>query len=174
MAGAIAEGARAAGAEVAVKRVPETVPDEVAHLRRQPAVAGAGADDDRVVIRQFLDGGDRRRLVDRRHRHPLRPAVVADGGLPRPHRRAVGEGRAQRQGRQPDHHHAEMQQVGDDREQGRLLAAVLRGGRGEGDEVAGGAPYGATTIAGGDGARQPSETELDGARFLPCRNAAGW
>lgn len=32
-------------------------------------------------------------------------------------------------------------------------------------EVAGGSPYGATTIAGGDGARQPSPIELDGARF---------
>jgi len=29
----------------------------------------------------------------------------------------------------------------------------------------GGAPYGATTIAGGDGSRQPSATELDGAKF---------
>ena len=33
------------------------------------------------------------------------------------------------------------------------------------DEVLGGAPYGATTIAGGDGSRQPSANELDGARF---------
>jgi hypothetical protein len=31
-----------------------------------------------------------------------------------------------------DDHHAEVQQVGDDREQGGLLAAVLGGGRGEG------------------------------------------
>jgi NAD(P)H dehydrogenase (quinone) len=30
--------------------------------------------------------------------------------------------------------------------------------------VAGGSPYGATTIAGGDGSRQPSEIELEGAR----------
>jgi NAD(P)H dehydrogenase (quinone) len=33
------------------------------------------------------------------------------------------------------------------------------------DEITGGAPYGASTIAGGDGSRQPSENELDGARF---------
>jgi NAD(P)H dehydrogenase (quinone) len=33
------------------------------------------------------------------------------------------------------------------------------------DEVVGGSPYGATTIAGGDGSRQPSETDLAGARF---------
>jgi NAD(P)H dehydrogenase (quinone) len=32
------------------------------------------------------------------------------------------------------------------------------------DEVTGGTPYGATTIAGGDGSRQPTENELEGAR----------
>lgn len=33
------------------------------------------------------------------------------------------------------------------------------------EEMTGGAPYGATTIAGGQGQRQPSENELAGARF---------
>ena len=33
------------------------------------------------------------------------------------------------------------------------------------DEIVGGAPYGATTIANSDGSRKPSQTELDGARF---------
>ena len=33
------------------------------------------------------------------------------------------------------------------------------------DEVKGGSPYGATTIAGGQGERLPSETDLAGARF---------
>jgi NAD(P)H dehydrogenase (quinone) len=33
------------------------------------------------------------------------------------------------------------------------------------DEVTGGSPYGATTIAGGDGSRMPSENELEAARF---------
>lgn len=32
-------------------------------------------------------------------------------------------------------------------------------------EITGGSPYGATTIAAGDGSRQPSENELDIARF---------
>ena len=32
-------------------------------------------------------------------------------------------------------------------------------------EVSGGTPYGATTLAGGDGSRQPSENELAIARF---------
>ena len=33
------------------------------------------------------------------------------------------------------------------------------------DEVSGGTPYGASTIAAGDGSRQPSENELAGARY---------
>ena len=33
------------------------------------------------------------------------------------------------------------------------------------DEVTGGSPYGASTIAGGDGSRQPSENDLEGVRF---------
>jgi NAD(P)H dehydrogenase (quinone) len=33
------------------------------------------------------------------------------------------------------------------------------------DEVTGGSPYGASTIAGGDGKRMPSPNELDAARF---------
>ena len=33
------------------------------------------------------------------------------------------------------------------------------------DEITGGSPYGATTIAGTSGERMPSENELDGARF---------
>lgn len=33
------------------------------------------------------------------------------------------------------------------------------------DEITGGTPYGATTLAGGDGSRQPSENELAIARF---------
>ena len=33
------------------------------------------------------------------------------------------------------------------------------------DEIVGGSPYGATTIAGGQGQRQPSRNELDAARY---------
>ena len=36
------------------------------------------------------------------------------------------------------------------------------------DEVVGGPPCGATTIADGDGSRQDSATELQGARFIGC------
>jgi NAD(P)H dehydrogenase (quinone) len=33
------------------------------------------------------------------------------------------------------------------------------------DDITGGTPYGATTLAGADGSRQPSENELKIARF---------
>ncbi len=33
------------------------------------------------------------------------------------------------------------------------------------DEIVGGSPYGASTIAGGDGARMPSQRDLDGVRY---------
>ena len=33
------------------------------------------------------------------------------------------------------------------------------------DEITGGSPYGVSTIAGGDGSRQPSENELAMARY---------
>lgn len=34
------------------------------------------------------------------------------------------------------------------------------------DEIVGGSPYGASTIAGGDGSRRPTQIDLDSARFL--------
>jgi len=39
-------------------------------------------------------------------------------------------------------------------------------------EITGGSPYGASTIAGADGSRQPSENELAGARYQG-RHVAG-
>jgi len=39
------------------------------------------------------------------------------------------------------------------------------------DEITGGLPYGATTIAGGDGSRQPTANELQGARYQGRKTA---
>jgi NAD(P)H dehydrogenase (quinone) len=38
-------------------------------------------------------------------------------------------------------------------------------GQMKGDEITGGSPYGASTIAGPQGERDPSDNELDAARF---------
>ena len=82
MANAVAEGAREAGAQVDVKRVPELVPDEVARNAHMKL--------DQLRAR----GQDRRARRLRRHpgrdRHPLRPHELADGQLPRPGGRACG------------------------------------------------------------------------------------
>ncbi len=40
------------------------------------------------------------------------------------------------------------------------------------DEIVGGSPYGASTIAGGDGSRLPSQRDLDGVRYQ-ARHLAG-
>jgi NAD(P)H dehydrogenase (quinone) len=50
---------------------------------------------------------------------------------------------------------------------GMLIAGLpyTFAGQTTGDGIVGGAPYGAGTIAGADGARQPTETDLAGARF---------
>jgi NAD(P)H dehydrogenase (quinone) len=39
------------------------------------------------------------------------------------------------------------------------------------EEITGGSPYEATTIAGGDGSRQPTANELQGARYQGQRIA---
>ena len=61
--------------------------EEVAHLRRHVAEAGRRAEDDRVVIGELVDGGDRRRLVELDAglpgdllRHQLRHALDVDLG----------------------------------------------------------------------------------------------
>jgi NAD(P)H dehydrogenase (quinone) len=50
---------------------------------------------------------------------------------------------------------------------GMVIAGLPYSFQGQTDikEITGGSPYGASTIAGGDGSRQPSENELAGARF---------
>jgi len=51
--------------------------------------------------------------------------------------------------------------------QGMVIAGLPYAYQGQMDitEITGGSPYGASTIAGGKGERQPSKNELDGARF---------
>jgi NAD(P)H dehydrogenase (quinone) len=46
-----------------------------------------------------------------------------------------------------------------------------RAGQATTEEITRAAPYGATTIAGGDGSRRPSKNELDGARYQGRRIA---
>jgi NAD(P)H dehydrogenase (quinone) len=174
MAQAVAEGARAAGAEVDVKRVPETAPEAVAkaaHFKLDQAAPVAEvaqlADYDAIVIgtptrfgrmssqmAAFLDqaGG-----------------LWAKGALNGKVGAAFTSTATQHGGQETTLFsiitnllHFGMVVVGMDYGYGAQMTL---------EEVTGGAPYGATTIAGGDGARQPSARELDGARYQGRRVA---
>ena len=168
MAEAIAEGAREGGAEVDIKRVPETVPLEVAqknHFKldqKAPVAAVADlANYDAIIVgtgtrfgrisgqmASFLDGAG---------------GLWASGALNGKVGAAFTSTGSQHGGQETTLFsiitnllHFGMVIVG--------LPYSFQGQMGV-DEVKGGAPYGATTIADGDGSRQPSTTELDGAKF---------
>ena len=178
MANAVAEGARAAGATVDVKRVPETVPEEVAknaHFKLQQdapiATVNELPDYDAIVIGAPTRYG----------RMPSQMAAFLDqtGGLwarGAPH----GKGGGGFTSPAPPHGGQETTQFS-------IITNLLHFGmvvvglpysyapQMSLDEIVGGSPYGASTIAGGQGQRQPSEIELGGARHqgeLIARTAA--
>ncbi len=168
MANAVAEGARSAGAEVAVKRVPELVPDEVAEaahykLDQAAPVASPGelADYDAIVFGTPTRFGNMaaqmKNFLDQTGGLWAKGALVGKVG-------AVFTSSATQHGGQESTilathtvllHHG-MVIVG--------LPYTFAGQSGL-EEIKGGSPYGASTIAGGDGSRRPSEVELEGARF---------
>lgn len=168
MARAAAEGARAAGAEVTVKRVPETVPEDVARqfhykLDQEAPVAQPAelADYDAVIFgvptRYGMMASQMKTFLDQTGSLWQSGALVGKIG-------SVMTSTATQHGGQEstilNFHtvllHLGMVIVG--------LPYSFQGQMGV-DEVKGCSPYGASTIAGGDGSRQPSGTELDGARF---------
>ena len=168
MASAVAEGARAAGATVDIKRVPETVPVDIAksaYFKLDQAAPEASVADlenyDAIIVG----------CPTRFGRLPSQMASFLDqaGGL---WARGALNGKvgavftstATQHGGQEvtlfsvitNLLHFGMVIVG--------LPYSFQGQMGI-DEVVGGSPYGATTIAGGQGQRQPSATELEGARY---------
>ena len=168
MAEAAAEGAREAGAEVAIRRVPETAPEEVAKASHFKLDQKAG-----IATIAELEHYDAIMIGvgTRFGRMPSQMAAFLDqaGGL---WMRGALNGKvgaafvstASQHGGQEttlfsvitNLLHFGLRIVGLPYSfQGQLTL----------DEVTGGSPYGATTIAAGDGSRQPSENELAGARF---------
>ena len=174
MAHAIAEGARETGATVDVKRVPETAPLEVAqaaHFKLDQAAPVATvaelADYDAIIV----GTGTRFGRLSSQMAAFLDQAggLWAKGALNGKVGAAFTSTASQHGGQETTLFsiltnllHFGMTIVGLDYGfQGQLTL----------DAVHGGAPYGATTLAGGDGSRQPSEIELDGARYLGRRLA---
>lgn len=167
MAQAIADGARAGGASVDIKRVPETVPLDIAKaayfkLEQSAPVATVAelANYDAIIVGAPTRFG----------RMPAQMAAFLDqagglwaqGALNGKVGAAFTSTATQHGGQEvtlfsiiTNLLHFGMTIVGlPYSHQGQMTI----------DEVVGGSPYGATTIAGGQGQRQPSAIELEGAR----------
>jgi NAD(P)H dehydrogenase (quinone) len=168
MAEAVAEGAREAGAEVDIKRVPELVSDEVAKKsyykldQKAPiariedlgnydaVVVGVGTRFGRMAsqMSNFLDqaGG-----------------LWAKGALHGKVGGAFTSSATQHGGQET----TLFSIITNLLHFGMVIVGLDYGHAGQMtlNEITGGSPYGATTIAGGDGSRQPSENELVGARY---------
>jgi NAD(P)H dehydrogenase (quinone) len=168
MANAIAEGARAAGAAVDVKRVPETVPEEIAkssYFKLDQAAPVAAVADLEQYDAIIVGTGTRFGRMSSQMAAFLDQAggLWARGALNGKVGAAFTSSATQHGGNETTLFsiitnllHFGMTIVG---------LPYSHAGQMTLDEIVGGAPYGATTIAGGDGSRQPSEIELEGARY---------
>lgn len=167
MANAIAEGAHSAGANVCIKRVPETVSEEIAkksYFKLDQAAPVIKVEElaeyDAIIIGAPTRFG----------RIPSQMASFLDqaGGL-----WAKGALNGKVGGAFTS---TGTQHGGQETTLFSLITNMLHFGmtivglpyshQGQMtiDEIVGGSPYGATTIAGGQGQRKPSEIELQGAR----------
>ncbi len=168
MAYAVAEGAAEAGASVDVKRVPETAPDAVVHaagFKTDQAAPIAQVSDLEAYDAIIVGVGTRFGRMASQMAAFLDQAggLWARGALHGKVGGAFTSTATQHGGQETTLFsiitnllHFGMTVVGLD--YGHAGQMTL-------DEVTGGSPYGASTIAGGDGSRQPSENELAGARY---------
>ncbi len=168
MANAVAEGARAAGASVDIKRVPELVPEEVArksHYKLDQAAPIAKIDELADYDGIIIGCGTRFGRMSSQMANFLDQAggLWAKGAL---HGKVGGAftSTATQHGGQETTLFSIIASL---LHFGMIIAGLNYGFAGQTrlDEVTGGSPYGASTIAGGDGSRQPSANELDGARY---------
>jgi len=168
MAIAIADGARETGASVDIKRVPDLVPEEVArnaHFKLDQTAPVARIDDlgdyDAIVIGAGTRFGrlssQMANFLDQAGGLWMRGALHGKVGG------AFTSTATQHGGQETTLFsiitnllHFGMVVVGLD--YGHAGQMTL-------DEITGGSPYGATTIAGGDGSRRPTANELTGARY---------
>ncbi|SAK79847.1 TrpR binding protein WrbA [Caballeronia temeraria] len=169
MAQAIAEGARGvAGAEVTLKRVPETIPADQAakigvKLDQQAPVATVDelANYDAIIFgtptRFGNMAGQMRTFLDQTGGLWVKGALVGKIG-------SVFSSTASQHGGQEttitSFHNTLLHH-------GMVIVGVpyACAGLTNMSEVSGGTPYGATTLASPDGSRQPSQNELDIARY---------
>ena len=168
MAKAVAEGAREAGATVDIKRVPETVSDELAkasHYKMDQEAPIATVDDlanyDAIILgvgtRYGRMASQMAAFWDQTGGLWAKGALVGKVG-------GVFTSTATQHGGQETTIMSTITQL---LHHGMVIVGLPYAWAGQMklDEITGGSPYGATTITGGDGSRQPSANELEGARY---------
>ena len=168
MAYAVAEGAKSAGADVTVKRVPELVSAEVAkasHYKTDQKAEIATVDELSQYDAIIVGAGTRYGTVASQMRNywDQTGGLWAQGKLVGKVGSVFTSSATQHGGQEttilgfiPTLLHHGLVVVG--------LPYAFQGQMGV-EEVKGGSPYGASTITGGDGSRQPSEIELEAARY---------
>ncbi len=167
MAQAVAEGARSVDATVDIKRVPETVPDEVAkasYFKLDQAAPVATVDEladyDAIIIgtptRYGRISSQMASLLDQTGGLWMRGALNGKIGG------AFTSSATQHGGQEM----TLFSIIANLLHFGMVIVGLPYSFQGQMrvDEITGGSPYGATTIAGGDGSRRPTENELAGAR----------
>lgn len=169
MAEAVAEGVRSvAGVEVVIKRVPEVMTEEAARkagMKLDQAAPIADPDElpdyDAVIFgtptRFGNMAGQMRNFLDRTGNLWVKGSLIGKIG-------SVFTSTASQHGGQETtltSFHTTLLH------QGMIIVGLPYSFAGQTrlDEITGGSPYGATTIAGGKGERMPSENELAGATF---------
>ena len=169
MAEAVAEGAREVeGAVVDIKRVPETVPEELAKasgykLDQKAPIAKIDdlKDYDAIIIgagtRFGSAASQMRAFLDQAGGLWFSGALIGKVG-------GAFTATATQHGGQETTIISTITQL---LHHGMVIVGLPYAWAGQMklDEITGGSPYGATTITGGDGSRQPSANELEGARY---------
>ncbi|GAB3319328.1 NAD(P)H:quinone oxidoreductase [Luteimonas notoginsengisoli] len=167
MAEAIAEGARAAGSSVDIRRVPELVPESVAiasgyKLDQKAPVAEVDEliDYDAIIIGTGTRYG--RMTSQMASFLDQTGGLWARGALNGKVGSAFTSTATQHGGQETTLMGIHINLL----HFGMVCVGLPYSFQGQMrlDEVTGGTPYGATTIAGGDGSRRPTENELEGAR----------
>jgi NAD(P)H dehydrogenase (quinone) len=167
MAYAMAEGARATGAQVDVKRVPETAPEAVAkaaHFKLDQAAPIAQIDElegyDAIIVGTGTRFGRMASQMAAFLDHA--GGLWARGALNGKVGAAFTSSATQHGGNET----TLFSIIANLMHFGLIIVGLPYSHQGQMTlaEIVGGAPYGSTTIAGADGSRQPSALELEGAR----------
>ena len=168
MAHAVAAGARETGASVVVKRVPELVPEPVttaAHYKLEQPAPLASPDELSEYDAIILGAGTRFGRMGSQ----MANFLDQTGGL---WARGLLQGKVGSAFTSTASQHGGQEttlfsMITNLLHFGMIIVGLDYGYAGQTrmDEVTGGSPYGATTLAGADGSRMPSATELDGARY---------